>query len=230
MNDKQENKYSMFLATKKVLDGYGDAIKSMPALSRAVEQFNTKLIELEAVSAEREKDITGVTADKKKSAAALIEATLIVISKAQAYAKSLNNNELFKAMRYTRSDLEGSRDTALKDIGLMVYEKLKPIVKSMSDFNLTDEHLEDLKTKIGEYSDSLSKPREAIGKRKFAGETIDNLIADIDELLKGQVDLLVKTYTGSKEDMVSTYENARKLVTLGARSEPEEEPAEEKKA
>lgn len=229
MKDRQENKLSMYLAVKNVLDSNQKAWSSMTALKRAITQFNDKLLTINILRAEQEASIKGAAMSKFDRRENLTKIVLSVIGKAKAYATETKNQDLAAAVKLVKSDLERKRDTTFFNTCQMIYEKILPFVNDMGEYQLTTDELNKLKTATNGYGEVLQKPREAISKRKTTGETLDSVMSEIDKLLKDQIDPLVKTFEETNKDAVHTYKNARIIVDIGKRKKgEEEEPAEVK--
>ena len=229
MNDRQENKLSMYLAVKNVLDSNQKLWNSVPALVRAIQKLNDKLLTINILRAEQEASIKGVTMNKQDRKAVLIQTAMNVIGKARAYAMDKKNQELAEAVKYPKTSLEQTRDTTLFHICQMIYDKSMPYINEMGEYGLTSTELNDLKAKTDAYGEIVQKPREVISKRKTTGETLNSVMSDIDKLFKEQIDNLVKTFEETNKDVVHTYKNARAIVDIGKRKADTEEPAEEKK-
>ena len=227
MNDRQENKLSMYLAVKNVLDSNQKLWSSVPALVRAIQKLNDKLLTINILRAEQEASIKGVTMNKQDRKAVLIQTAMNVIGKARAYAMDKKNQELAEAVKYPKTSLEQTRDTTLFHICQMIYDKSMPYINEMGEYGLTSAELNDLKTKTDAYGESVQKPREVISKRKTTGETLNSVMSDIDKLFKEQIDNLVKTFEETNKDVVHTYKNARAIVDIGKRKAETEEPKSE---
>lgn len=227
MNDRQENKLSMYLAVKNVLDSNQKLWNSVPALVRAIQKLNDKLLTINILRAEQEASLKGVAMNKQDRKAVLIQSAIKVISKARAYAMDKNNQELAEAVKYPKTSLEQTRDTTLYHICQMIYDKSMPFINEMNEYGLTTTELNDLKSKTDAYGEIVQKPREVISKRKTTGETLNSVMSDIDKLFKDQIDNLVKTYEETNKDVVHTYKNARLIVDSGKRKAETEAPVQE---
>lgn len=217
MNDRMENKLSMYLAVKEVLEAHREVWRGMPALSRAIDRFYEQLLTLNILRAEQEASTKGAAMSKRDRKAALIRAALAVTSKVKAYAHETGNRELAETVRYSRSDLEDARDTTLMNICQMLYEKTAPHVKAMAEYQLTDAEMSGLQAATAAYEEVLQKPREAISKRKSSGQALTAAMKETDALLKGRIDELVKTFRETHAEAVQTYLNARRIVEHGQR-------------
>lgn len=225
MNDRQENKLSMYLAVKNVLDSNQKLWNSVPALVRAIQKLNDKLLTINILRAEQEASLKGVTMNKQDRKGVLIQTAMNVIGKVKAYAADKKNQELAEAVKYQKTSLEQTRDTTLFHICQMIYDKTLPFIGELGEYGLTNTELNDLKGKTDAYGEILQKPREVISKRKTTGETLNSVMRDIDKLFKDQIDNLVKTYEETNKDVVQTYKNARAIVDIGKRKAETEEPA-----
>ncbi len=134
--------------------------------------------------------------------------------------------ELKDKVSYSPSDLRNSRDTVLKDICQNIHDVALNVISELGDFGKTPEDLRQLQKKIDDYADILSKPRDAVTTRAAATSELANLFHQADELLKNQIDNLMVSYKASEPRFYTMYDNARKIVSLGRRSEPEEEEPE----
>ncbi|MFP4622340.1 MAG: hypothetical protein ACLFM7_13595 [Bacteroidales bacterium] len=226
MTDKQENKRSMFTSIKNVLYAHNSIWAGIPAMADAYGKFENILIEIDNQSQIQAGNIKGITKQKQKEEDEMIQSTLEMATTVKAYASVIVDNELKDKVSYSPSDLRNSRDTVLKDICQNIHDVAQSVISELGDFGKTPEDLQQLQKEIDDYADILSKPRNAVTTRAAATSELANLFHQADELLKNQIDNLMVSYKASEPRFYTMYDNARKIVSLGRRSEPEKEEPE----
>lgn len=224
MTDKQENKLSMYLALRTVLDNNNAAWVALVAYGNAVTAFKAKIDSIQAARQVQEGATTGVTIDKTEAKMAAIAVGLEIQAAVFAFASVTNNNTLKEQMSYAPNELEYVRDTILYDRLMLIHGKADDNVASLGDYGVDATDISDYKDLIDVYNSLIQSPRVAIGNRKMATDFLPVGFAGADAVLKGQLDPLTETLKSSQTVFYNQYWNARTIVDLHGGGGGDEEP------
>jgi hypothetical protein len=223
MDDKQENKLSMFYAVKTVNVKYVTLVNSVPALKLTQANFVIKITDIETVKEVQAIVSTGATDDKAFSMVEMVNDAVIIIGAGSAYARVKNNKALLENISYSRSELLYGRDQDAYTNCKKVYDELIPIVVELADYGITPAMMTDFKAKIDAYNTIVQSPRGVIAERKSATTQLVDLFKEGDELLK-IMDGLVKGFKATEVSYYNEYFASREIIDLGVRHKKPAEP------
>lgn len=222
MTDRQENKYSMYLAVQKACNNNSSIWSGFVALANAFSDFEAIMQQIEDARLIQEGNITGVAENKQKEEDEMIDKTIEVASAVFAYASDIGDNELRVKVGYSPSKLRRSRDTILKDRCQLVHDEANNVVAALGDYGIVAADLTDLQNEINDYTDIIAMPRTAIGTRATATAQLVIFFRQGDGILKNRVDKLMEKYPKVEKVFYRSYHNARVIVDLGVRKEKED--------
>ncbi|MFC2093943.1 hypothetical protein ACFLSV_08595, partial [Bacteroidota bacterium] len=130
----------------------------------------------------------------------------------------------------TKSDLELSRDSILKDICQSIYNLANENVEQLKSYGLEKEQLSAYETLINEFDTLATDPLEPARKKHSERNSLSALMEEIDELIDDSLDKLMTVFTATHTDFYEIYRSARllgevKKVSMKGlldREEPEE--------
>lgn len=215
MNRTLENKLSMYLAVQKVCADNNSVWSGIIACVTAVNNLNSKVLEIVDARQIQESSPSGITLDKAVRRDAMIDSAMFVKGAVQAFATDNGNNELYESVNYSLSEIKRPADTIARDRALLIYNKAVPLVSSLADYGITAAVLTDLQTAITNFTAIMPKPRTAINSIKAATNTIEELFIAADLILKRNVDKFMVQFKATNEAFYNTYLNARQIIDLG---------------
>jgi hypothetical protein len=222
MTDVQENKLSMWMSTQNVVNKYSAVWSALGAYVTIFDEFEAKIQAVQDTRLVQEGDITGVAADKVLAKEAAITKGLEVSTAVFAFASVNNDNTLKAKVNYSPSELRRSRDTVLIDRLQVIHNEASAAVAVMVGYGIDGADLTELQGLINTYENLVEEPRAALTNRATATEDLVNLFSEGDKLLKEQLDKLMPQFETTSPKFYKQYFNARKIVDLGVRHEPEE--------
>ena len=208
MDKIQEDKKNMFIAVQKVLDENTEIWNNQSTLVMSKAALDGKLMELENLKPVNDKD-TNENADKVEVREKLIETTIDISSSLLNYASKTGNSDLCEKVNYTKSDLELSRDTILKDMCQLIYEKANENIENLINYNVTKKELSVYQILIEEFDKLITDPLELVRKKQEGRKSESVLINEIEDLLKERIDNLVSIFKSSHPQFYETYLLAR---------------------
>jgi len=215
MKDSQENKYSMYLAVKKVLVDNTGVWSVLQAFVTAVGTYMMKLDRIGDLVEVQETPTTGVRKDKLLALDLMVDRTVALAGAVFAYATEVNNQTLRDVMAVTESDLRQVRDTLAVERARSVYDHAAPLAGSLSDYGVTAVEIADVDMAITAFADSIPQPRVAITTRKGATTELAIVMKQVDGVLKDTLDKLMPKFKTTAPEFYASYFNARIIVDSG---------------
>lgn len=219
MNDKQENKLSMFIATEDELTNNNSLWAGVPKMVAAVTNFSGKIVSIQSLREVQEENLKGITQDKEARRETMVDLALKVSGGVMAYADDNNNNALKKSVSYSRSALLKGRDTTSKLRCTKILNKANPIISSLNDYGITPSDLTALQGAISTYSALIGTPRTARATEKAAGEQMEIEIKEATKILKEKIDKMMRQYIISAPEFHKAYSSCREIMNIGVRHE-----------
>ena len=217
MNALQLNKSRMYGATTQVLDNHRSLFETMAELAAAYQQLKEKMILIDRYRQVQEVDNSGLTRSKGTLREELTTQLLRISSALTAHAAAGNDQVLQAKVSYSLSELKKSPDGILYDIAVLVNGLATTATDQLQTYFVGPEELARFDWLTNEFKSVLPLRRAATSISKASTSNISELFHEIDTLLKGKVDLLLKPFRFTQPDFYKAYRNARVLVNYGRR-------------
>jgi len=217
MNDKQENKYSMYLAVVKVCDKFNASWSGVTAFAEGYVTFRGHVAKLGDLLEQQLKAITGVRKDKLAALDTMVERTLPVAGMLFAYATDTDDNTLRDSAKLTASDLRQARDSVAGERARVIHTLAVPLEGALASYGLVGGQLTALDESISTYENLVASPRMAIITRKGATADMKVEIMAADKVLKDRLDPLSLQFSESAPEFYGPYKDARIIVDTGSR-------------
>ncbi len=231
MKTRFVNKLAAFTVLVSVCNKSKSVWTSFKAFKNLFQKFSARVDTLSQLKLKQETDTTGLAEQKQHCREEACAAAAVVAGAVGAWAEDEGNLEVAAKVNYSYSDLLDGRDTASKDKCQTVHDVAEEVVDELEDEGVDEAVLEDLQSKIDNYKDCITKPREAIGKGKTVTEQINSEFRAADRLLKKGLDGLSLKFKKSAPVFYQDYWNARRIVDIAAtRDTSENTDAPQKKA
>ncbi len=214
MNDRQENFFSMVLATRLVLEANKSDWQPIAGFVSAVDDLDEKIEDTEASRLAQEEDRTGIATNKNEVEANLIKTTLNISGAIQAYAADQGDVELKERVSFTKGELQKQRDTILRDISIIVLKEAQKIGAPLNDYGVTAAEVSDFETLTEDYRDIMSRPRVGTTDRKTATEDLVKHLDEIRVIYKERIDKLMLNFEDTHTHFFEKYFNARKIADV----------------
>lgn len=217
MNDRQENKLSMYYGVQKVLTDHQAKWTPLVAYAQGVSRFNSYVQDIKSHHQVQQTSTTG-TAEDKSAVRTACEAKAIVVAKAvYAYASDGSNNSLKQRVNYSASDLRNARDTVSRDICQVIYEEADKVLANLSNYGIVQADLNDLQQKIDDYAALIPAPKLAKDAGAIATTNLDLLFKQADDVLSEVLDQLMAKFNITEPEFYQAYFRSRKVVKTGSR-------------
>jgi len=213
MNQSQTNRKHMVETTLSFLDEnatewqsiakIGEVKNNLSALNQAIE------------SAAEEQDLSKVAVGKIKLALkrTLAEKADILNDVVEVYALMNGDDKLAQKMADSASDLFKMRtDDMLRRVKLIIDSAIERQEDLVADYGITEEQILDLQSDYDHFLELNGQPREYKVKSAVATQTLDELFAEVNNLLTNQLDNLMKVFKRRNPSFYSGYLKARMVV------------------
>src|ERR1051326_4851813 len=220
MDQKHENRFSMFLTVKEVLEENISHLSEVRKLAEAFTSFSGKVSSIQNLAAEQKENLKGITQDKQHARVNMANLALKIAGAVIAYADDNNNNELKRNVDFSLSELIYGRDTLSKSRCMKILAKATANILVLSDYGITPADLGALEGSIATYSLLLGKPRTAKSIAKAAGAQMLIAFDDADRILKQKIDKLMLHFKGLAASPVPPPSAATGADSAGAVSPP----------
>jgi hypothetical protein len=203
--------------------GYCDlnatATASITAFGPTITVIKGKLVLINGLNQIGGGTTKGVTQDTILIREAMTNMALKCANATMAYANVTNNNTLKALVNFTKSKLDALKKEDVDDVCEGIHDATDANIAAVAAYGVTAADVTDLQTAIGLYRTATQNPRQALISKSQAIKQAKGLVKDIiDNLLTGQLDVMVNTLKSTNPEFVSGYYQAREVIDLGSTS------------
>jgi hypothetical protein len=214
MNKKQENRFSMYLATVDYCEKYTDITAALPNFSTNFSSLKTSCDGIHLIAEEQAADTSGTTVGKNDCRENLIVLGADTARKLVAYAKLSKNQKLLKEISFTESDLRHLPDTVLPDTVQLIYNRAQTYLASLASYFVTAETQAALLQVITDFKQLIASPRVEKISQVQATKQLAELFVAGDQAL-ANMDAVVEIVRLTQANFYAGYKAARKIVEAG---------------
>lgn len=215
MNNKQQNKITMFEAVANVMKENQARWQKIKALEEAYGEFTELMVELRNKGTQRSKDTTGVTLNKKQKKELMAKKASLLAGSAYAYAGKIKNIELQRKFDYNFSFLKKADDNNAFSLVKAITEEAGKLMPQLIDYGVEEGEIEEVIKLAEDFKNHIGEKAHIKSGRVAATLTLGELFDEISLLLSEQIDLLMRRFEDKEPEFYRTYQNAR---TIGGRS------------
>ncbi len=216
MTDRQNNQYKMIDATYGALQSFQNVWNVRQTFANVVAIIGAALPQIAAAAELRGRNTTGVAEDKETLQLHAAHKADYVGDIIQAYALEADNKELYRAMTFNWGDIINMADAESYAKMMEVYHTAAPsdLFETLKNYGLEQADLNMLKADADAFNAKISAPRAAVGEKKDAGRSIDELLRACAAALH-RLDKMINTFAAKSESFVNQYKSARIIVDAG---------------
>lgn len=216
----------MYRTVESTVDAYSGSWSGLPAFANPYNVFKEKLIQLQNYGKEQSSALIGVSVAKEAQRVKTADKTVKLASALSAYAASIDNEILREQVNVSSTEvLHASRASALQVVE-RILELATTHLANLGDFGISQSDVEDLEAAHDELNLLFYAPRKAIVDRKYLTDAMDELVNDLDDLLKNTIDKLMVVIKDSDEVFYHKYISARTIVHFGTGHSTGSDPGE----
>lgn len=211
MTIPEERKFSMYLTARDYNINGGTAVTNIVNMTGFQASLVSNCSQIQIIREAQEVDKSGIAENKGILRVELEKKTLDIVKKVTAYAVFTNNTQLGKEAHYTKSKLENSSDTILRDKCQVVYGKANANIANLGTYGVTAATLTALQAAITSFNNSIPKPRLGTLDTKQATIQLKALFKSTDAILI-KMDAMYETISQSNENLYKGYKSARIII------------------
>ncbi|MBW8334376.1 MAG: carboxypeptidase-like regulatory domain-containing protein [Prolixibacteraceae bacterium] len=216
MNKKQENRFSMYIATADFCEKNTDFTAPLPNFSANLANLKTTSDQIHLIAETQATDTSGTTAEKNDDNENMVVLTADTSRKLTAFAKLNKNQKLAKEISFTETDLRRLPDTILPDTAQLIYNRAQEYLPSLADYMVTEETQATLLQAITDSKQTQSSPRVAKVGQVQATKQLAELFVAGDEAL-ANMDAVVEIVRLTQANFYAGYKSVRKIIETGNR-------------
>lgn len=214
MNKKQENRFSMYLATVDFCENNTSVTTPLPNFSTNLTNLKTTCDQIHLIVETQAADSSGTTVDKNILKKNLVVSAADTSRKLVAFAKLTKNQKLLKEISYTESNLSHLPDAVLSDTAKLIYDRAQANLTALAPYQVTAESQTALLLAINNYKKALASPRVEKVSQTQATKQLAQLFATGDQAL-ANMDAVVEIVRLTQANFYSGYKLARKIIETG---------------
>ncbi|MFI5218697.1 MAG: hypothetical protein ACHQNT_04340 [Bacteroidia bacterium] len=198
------------------LDAANVAItNSLLPFKNGIQFIKDTLEQIDLLQADAQKIITGYAAQKRTLRKSAVNITYMITKSVFAYAKNTNNEVLQRAMSFKKKELNQMKIQFFITQVQGAINQVTPLIGSLTDYNITQEMVDNWQQSLDDYTTILASPRTAIAFRKTLNEQIQKLVGQCVHFLSDVMDPLAINLGQQNQQYYQNWRNARRLITDG---------------
>lgn len=223
MKKRDINKMRMYNQVVLIISEHSSVWQTNVPFAEAYSTFSQKVSGLKAY-VESQFTLTGKhTVQKQAASEALIETALRLQRVLVFYAAKTENPVLLERAHRSASHWKRANETNRLLQAEELQDLLEEHLAALQDFGLTQADVDELSTRINDFADALGGPRSKIVHRAAFTQNIGKTVAELDEMLKLQIDTFIQSLSLSAPEFVSLFLRARSVVHCKGKGQPEAE-------
>lgn len=212
MNAKLTAKLTMYRTTEQIQDTNASIIAAVPALVTVVAAFKAIIVSILEMTELTDLNLSGIAAAKSDSKQHLARITSDYADIISAFASATKNAALKEEVNYSYHKLSKMRDESLVPVCRIVHARAEENLDALRDYGITPQKLTLLDNAINDYAAKSPKTHAAIANRQAHNANLRELFKQADDILKNQMDGLMKNFRTSHPDFYNAYLAAREII------------------
>ena len=127
-------------------------------------------------------------------------------------AHSASDNSLLALTGVTASGLQGLNDLEMTNLANAIKEQAALRTAELATLQVSAENLQELDQAVQNFNSSKTAPRAATANRMAQTESLPQLLNDMNEILRSELDRMVNLFRRTHPEFVAAYRAARVIV------------------
>lgn len=213
MNDYQTAKQTSYKLIVKEAKNYPNEVSLIPTFATGIARLETISTQIDVVSTQQAKDITGVTSNKNTVMEEVIDYLVDVSGAVHSYAISTGNQTLLAKVNYKESAISKMSQSDLTNAAAIVIEEAEKIAPEvLANEGITATELAEFKTAYNEFKVITSDPRGAIIDRSGYTQQLADLFSEASDLKKNTLDPLASQFRRKAPEFYLKYKAAATVI------------------
>ena len=188
----------------------------IPAFTSLIAYMQSKLILIGNFDQVLLTGTKGVTNATKLNRELMTNFAVKLANAIYAHANAIGDEQLKIRVIHIPSQLKRLRKDAIADACDLIANVAQSLLSELAPYGIVITDITNLQTSILTYVSSSASPRNVIVNKKVAGNQVNIIVDDLENnILKTQMDPIVRTLSNSNPMFVEGYFNARSVVDLG---------------
>ena len=220
MTSKEENKVSMHSKVRTFFSTNQITYADYSGILGKVSEFNdlcTRLILMDGIATQK---TTGFTKQKNDQKKLLVQKTLRAMGALRALSSVTHDPGLGDIVKASPSTLDRMRDSNLLVFCTMLNEALVTNANALLIYNIDAAFVTAYKATLDLYKEVLELTGDKRGTKIAAGETVDRLFAEIEDMLDNVIDPLMLGTSFDLPDTYPAYRSARSVTDNASHTTP----------
>ena len=212
MRKSDMNKMRMYNQVAQIISEHAPVWQANVPFTEVYTSFNAKLDALKT-SIDAQFSLKGANSIHKREAKeALINDALRIQQLFTFYAAKVDDQVLLHQVKKTVSYWKRASEINVRAQAEQLRALLEDNLAVVGNYGLAQADLDGFITRIDDFAAAASEPRAAVIQRAHVTENIGELMAQLDALLKLQLDNFVHALTATQADFVNLYDHARDVI------------------
>jgi len=212
MNNRGNNRLKMYKTVQSVCGSNEAVWNGVPAFVTAYDRFTTKVNELEQLVFVQGNGTVGVKKVKDKEREKTADLAHKIASALRVWAADSENTLLEEQLNFAHSDLYHKGSATTQHLLVRVRDAAIANAIDLIAYGITQPHIDELVTQVEQLSIMFGSTRNAIVDRGKNTKLIEEVIHEIDLLLRSKIDHLVEVLKDEHHDFAISYGKAREVV------------------
>ena len=213
MNDYQNAKQSSYKLIVKEAKNYPNEVSLIPSFSAGINRLEAISNQIDAVSTEQAKNITGITGGKNSVMELVADYLVDVAGAIHSFADNTNNLALQARVNYKESAISKmAQPDLIKAAAIVIEEADKLGPGALSNEGINPGEMDQFRTAFNQFKEVSSDPREAIIDRSSYTQQLADLFADASKLKKATLDRLATQFKRKAPEFYAKYKAASLVI------------------
>jgi hypothetical protein len=216
----------MFKTVEQYFDQHDSVWNGRTPLAAAVQEFKTKIEEIDAAAQTQETPVTGATEDKAAARDELEDDLFLMCEALGVLAHTSNDHDLEALVDVSPSSLDKLGDEELSNRATNVLARANTKKTELEALQVTQANIDELEDALQAFQAAKAKPRTAVVERSVQTQSLSSLVREANSILRDRIDRLVNLLRRENLEFVAGYRSARVVVDRTGRraGTPESNP------
>ena len=212
MNDYQKAKLTSHKLIVIEARQYPNEVSLIPTFATGINRLETISNQIDVLSVQQTKNITGVTDDKNAVMEDVIDYMIELSGAVHSYAVSTNNQTLKAKVNYKESTIERMSQPDLITAAAIVIQEAEKIGPALASEGISTTELNEFRTAFDKFKETSSEPREAIIDRTGYTQQLADLFSEASDLKKNTLDRLAIQFKRKAPEFYAKYKSASMVI------------------
>lgn len=217
MRKKTKHKLAMYQTVIDTVKANDTSWEGIPVFVDTVEKLIEKVTSLEEAEQTQRLATVGVVSSRNTLRNNSTNQLMRISGALSALGKMKGDDVLHLQMKISPSTLKLTSRTEYLSVIASIVNCALQHAEDLAPFGITQNEISDLMELKNNLINSSLRPRAAIIERKGSTIKISTLEKEIDDLLRNELDEIMKLIKASNEDFYRSYKQARSIISYGTR-------------